>query len=272
MAIHLLWSILFSGLLMASGESKGAQKTYYEDRERGWFWYEKIIVKEIKEDETPEETPVLAPALPVLSPTEQLRKQGIDVENALSTAILNPSLENNVFFLQKMSALQNQSQRFAKGVQQTLWVSPEYDSRLKNPVATQAIFARNQEKMENNESVLFELAQTHGLVFFFRSDCPYCHRFAPILQRFSEQFGFDVTAISLDGKGLPEYPSPNVNQKMAEKLKVKVVPAMFLVNPKDRAVATVGYGYASWSVLMDKVLFAYDQLKGESLVKKVGKW
>ena len=46
------------------------------------------------------------------------------------------------------------------------------------------------------------------LIFVFRGDCPHCHRFAPILKRFEQEFGFTVLAISMDGRAIPSTETP----------------------------------------------------------------
>ncbi len=134
-------------------------------------------------------------------------------------------------------------------------------------VTTQAIVANNQQQKQNTDNRLSQLAQKDGVLFFFRSDCPYCHRFAPILKRFSAQYGLTVIPISLDGLGIAEYPNPKTNYDIGRKLNVSVVPAIFLVDPEKNAVATIGYGYSDYSAMTEKILSAADQLSGTATLK-----
>ena len=249
-------------------QSTTKPKTYYGDRERGWFWYEDPV--EVEEEEQKKPEPVAgagAPAAPVLSPREILKKQGEQWEDALATAILNPTKENYERYLAMTAQIQRQSQDFATGFKQAIWITPEYDYTLQKPRTTQAIVAQNDQELRLKESELYRLSQENGLIFFFRSDCPYCHRFAPVLKRFSEKYGFTIIPVSLDGGGLPEYPYPKRNYDMGRKLNVSVVPALFMVNPDTNTVSTVGYGYADWSKLITKVLFAAQQLEGTATLK-----
>lgn len=241
-------------------------KAYYNDRERGWFWYEDPAEDEEKEVVKPQ-AQVSTPVQPVLSPREILKKQGEQWEDALATAILEPSKENYQNYLAMTAQIQQQSQEFATGFKQAIWVTPEYDYTLQKPRTTQAIVANNQEELRLNEQELYRLSQENGLIFFFRSDCPYCHRFAPVLKKFSEQYGFAIIPVSLDGGGLPEYQYPKRNYDLGRKLNVEVVPALFMVNPDTNSVSTVGYGYSDWSTLTTKVLFAAQQLEGTAKIK-----
>jgi conjugal transfer pilus assembly protein TraF len=265
-ALFLLTSMInVSAELLADTNIKSAP-SYYVDRERGWFWYEDPM-EDSEEEKIEKETSMAVPAPAILSPREMLKKQGEQWENALGSAILNPTRENYQEYLKLTAQIQQQAQDFSTGFKQAIWVSPEYDFALQKPRTTQAIIAQNQDNMKVNEQELYRVAQKNGIIFFFRGDCPYCHRFAPILKRFSQLYGFTVIPVSLDGDGLPEYPYPKPNYDIGTKLKVSVVPAIFMVNPETNAVSTVGYGFSDSSELMAKVLFAAKQLEAKLVVK-----
>jgi conjugal transfer pilus assembly protein TraF len=120
----------------------------------------------------------------------------------------------------------------------------------------------NDQRNQQNDRILQDLARDNGILFFFRSDCPHCHRFAPVLKLFAETYGFSVIAVSMDGKGIPEYPYPKPDHELASRLNISTVPAIFMVNPDSNAVATVGYGFNNWVKLKEKILFAAQQLTG----------
>ena len=252
MRILILPLLLFCSL--AFSEDK---QNYWDDRERGWYWYEKDKPVEEELKEKPIATPS---APPTLSPREQLKKQGEEWENSLATAILTRTPESYQEYLAMTTKIQQQSQEFATGLKQTVWVNPEYDYTLTKPVTTQAIVAKNQEDKAQQEQILSGMAQQNGLIFFFRSDCQFCHRFAPVLKKFAEHYGFTVVPVSLDGGGLPEFPYPKKNYDLGRKLKVDVVPALFIVQPDSNSIAAVGYGYSDLSTLIQKLLFAGQQL------------
>ena len=246
-----------------------APQNYFNDRERGWFWYEDPA-QEVEEEKNPQSIVGSSPSsITPLSPREILKQQGEVWEDALATAILNPSAENYRRYLAMTAQIQKQSQDFATGFKQSVWVTPEYDYRLQSPTTTQAIAAHNQQQLRLEKDELYRLSEHNGLIFFFRSDCPYCRRFAPILEKFSQHYGFTVIPVSLDGGGLPQYPYPRNDYDVGRKLNISVVPAVFMLNPDTNTVSTVGYGYADWSTLTQKVLFAAQQL-GMSRLKAGG--
>ena len=246
--------------------------SFYEDKARGWFWYEETEVEpEIEEIES---VPVLAPepipiTAPILSPSEQLKAQGVALENAMATAILAPTPENYVEYLALSKAVQEQSQTFATGFSQAIALNPAYDYSLESPNNTQAIVANNDKNNKENNAAIAAMANETALLFFFRSDCPYCHRFAPIVKKFSGFFGFTVIPISLDNKGLPEYPYPKENLQLVHQLDIKVVPAVALMKPSTNELAIVGFGYSDWTTLVKKMLFAGQQLAGNTKYETV---
>ena len=148
-------------------------ENYFDDRERGWFWYEDPALKAEKERDKPD--PVAAdqdPVEPALMPRAILKKQGEAWENSLATAILQPTKANYRRFLALSSRIQQQSQVFATGFKQAIWVTPQFDYTLKKPRTTQAIVAHNQEALRLSEGELYRLAQRHGLIFFFKQRLP----------------------------------------------------------------------------------------------------
>ena len=141
-----------------------------------------------------------------------------------------------------------------------IWHAPEFDHTLTAPVRAEAIAANNQRALVQETADLATLADRYGLVFFLRSDCPSCQRFAPILKTFAGTHGFSVLPVSLDGQGVPEFPTPKPNAWLAQKLEVDVVPTVFLVDPVRNHVLPVSYGFTDASTLAKKILWAAHSL------------
>lgn len=242
---------------MAFGEA------FYDDRNRGWYAYE--VIKEEEEEEEEKEVVKVTSESKRLSPIEILKKQGEDFEMALSEAVLNPTPENYRDYLEKSTAIQQQAETFALGFKQSIWQNPEFDYTLEKPRNTAGIVTYNKERNKANSTALSEFSKDKAFLFFYRSDCPYCHEFAPILKKFSEYYGWDVLPISIDDAPLlPEYPEFKNDVELGKKLNITVVPALFMVEPSSSRVATVSYGMTDWSELTDKTIFAAEQIGDDS--------
>jgi conjugal transfer pilus assembly protein TraF len=83
---------------------------------------------------------------------------------------------------------------------------PRHDAAGR-PVNARAIEVFDREQAQSRNQSLASLSRTHVLFFFFRSDCPYCHAFAPTLEAFQARHGIQIVPISVDGGGLPTFRS-----------------------------------------------------------------
>lgn len=225
-------------------------RVFYNEKRRGWYYHEQNPTAKKKKKAVAEQPPA-----PVLSPKEILKKQGEEYEQAAALAILQPSAASYRDYLEKTQKIMVQSEQFAKGLKQYTYIAPEFDYTLQNPQGN-GVQIDNIAKNANMGTRLANSAQDNAIIFFFRSDCPYCHKYAPIIKSFAEQYGFVVLPISLDAKGLPEYPSPRYSPTLSEKLQVSVVPAVFLLNPTQNKVSTVGFGLTDSTTLGDKIIAA----------------
>ncbi|WP_229381069.1 type-F conjugative transfer system pilin assembly thiol-disulfide isomerase TrbB [Shewanella psychropiezotolerans] len=99
----------------------------------------------------------------------------------------------------------------------------------------------------------------YALVFFFRSDCPYCHSFAPKLQQLAAQTGTYTYAFSLDNQGIPgfEVPipiTPDIASTFFEHPRDVTVPASFLINVNTRKFVRLTVGDVSQAQLQHSYL------------------
>jgi conjugal transfer pilus assembly protein TraF len=102
------------------------------------------------------------------------------------------------------------------------------------------------------------LSKEYGLFFFFSGDCEYCHQFAPIVKQFSEHYGWEVLAISLDGKKLEEFPNAQPDNGLFEQWqqgeKGQVIPALYAVNPNTGHVIPIAFGMTSIDQMETRIM------------------
>lgn len=87
---------------------------------------------------------------------------------------------------------------------------------------------------------------THGLILFYGSQCPHCKRFAPILKQWVTRSNAELLPLSLDNQALPEFPKflPATTEWINAAFGGNAInyPALFVVNPKTKALYPVGFG------------------------------
>lgn len=223
--------------------------SFWIERTVGWQWYQD------PENTKPEAINVAVSTDPIAAMAVVRHR----VQQTLDLAILNPTEEN----IQRYIALQNQlgerAERFADIWRSVLLKDPALDYSLKHPtnqIAKQIDLDRTRQQEEDQ---IKQLAKHHGLFFFYRSTCPYCQRFAPIVKHFSMRYGLAVIPITTDGVSLPEFPHSHRDQGQAARLKVTVEPALFTADPQSHRIIPVSFGLLSEDELRQRLLTIVQQ-------------
>ncbi len=264
-------SWLFSScLLLAYPSAWGVDMTsaseplFFLDKERGWFWRESQPERKKAELVTPK------PSLPNPLPTQESPKPSPPEQSPLSAAwfrknlehyrdqaIDDPSPENVAAYYYLQRVMMDKAHRFTDVARQVVMSDPMLDENQRRPIATFAANETNRLAGIASEQVLASLARQAGILFFFRSDCPYCHIQAPLLAVLEKRFGFKVYAVSLDGKPMPGnlYLDFHTDRGQANFLGVASTPAMFLMKPPDELLS-LSQGALSLDDLTGRILVA----------------
>ena len=192
-----------------------------------------------------------------------LKKLREDAERKRALAIVKPTPENLKSYIVAQEALMDRASVFSDVWRRVIWANPELNYQLRNPSNNSAIQVRDSQRTRKEAETLAGLTKEWGLFFFFRSDCPYCHRLAPTLKFLSEQYGIAVFPVSLDGGGLPEFPNPSRDNGMAASLGVSVVPLVVLGNIKDRRLLPIGSGVLSAQEIVERIYILTQTRPGE---------
>jgi conjugal transfer pilus assembly protein TraF len=218
---------------------------YWLRNREGWFWYR----------DPPLAAPRPAPPAPK-PPRELVEFEAMQkrLEDLKRVAVMNPTDANLTAYMRYQRMVMNKSEHFAERWQRLVWTVPDLDYGMTGrPTNAMAINVFDEQQRERQAQTIKSLAATHGLIFVVRGDCPHCHRFAPILKRFEQEFGFTVLAISMDGRAIPEYPNARPDNGMAARLNATAVPALYLTAPATREIRPVGFGVMSMTDLVERI-------------------
>lgn len=229
--------------------------SYFSDHSRGWHWYEWLEEQE-KAKQQPEQHQ---------DPLKALNQLQQAVEVARATAIMQPTEVNLKTYIELQNQITQQSSVFAAQWQRVLWKHPELDYSLLHPTSLLAKQQYLDDQKLDIQKTVKTFAKTHGLWFFFRGSCGYCHQFAPILKRFAERYGFNILAVSLDGGTLSEFSNVRINHGQAEQLNVTSVPALFSVNPKTQDILPIGHGLMTEQELEERIWVLTQHKRGGEL-------
>lgn len=195
-----------------------------------------------------------------LEEIEKLRKE-LEAKRAL--AIMQPTQENIKAYIAAQEAMMSRASVFSDVWRRVVWQNPELNYELKRPVNNAAIATYTNTRKATEKRTLDEINKEWGLFFFFRSDCPYCHRMAPTLKFLSETYGITVLPVSVDGGGLPEYPNPQRDNGMVARLGIRQVPMLVLGNIRDKRLIPLGSGVISAQDVIERIYILTSTRPGE---------
>ena len=233
--------ILFLGMVATS-----AHADYIERKAEGWHFYE-----ELNKKAQPKKEPIIE-AQPE-DPAAQLAAFKKEVERLKSVAVMEPTFENVQAYMVIQKQLMDKSSKFAQKWMEVVYTTPKLDYSIKHPTSQMARHVYLDQKKSHMDVEISKLSQSHGLFFFFSNSCAYCKHFAPIVKAFSDKYGWEVMAISIDGSSLPEFPNAVTDNGTAKQLGVKFVPTLLAVNPSTEEVVPLSHGMSSQDQILDRI-------------------
>jgi conjugal transfer pilus assembly protein TraF len=192
---------------------------------------------------------------------EQLRRE---LKRREDLAVMDPSEQHMKDYLELWQLTQDKGSVFADSWRRVVWQNPSLDYAQKRPVNNSAIKIYDEGRLRNEEQQLRTLAREHGLIFFFRSDCPYCHAMAPTLRMLSDRYGIEVLPVSVDGQGLPDFPQPRDGRAQAAAWGVERVPALFIGSRQTGDRAPIGFGMMALSEIVNRIFVLTGTRSGEN--------
>jgi conjugal transfer pilus assembly protein TraF len=263
-AARFLFCLALAGPAYPEPASHPGLAGFYGRGAEGWFWYRRA-----PKPPEPEAIPVPPPA-PAPEPRPAVEPPPPDGPEPLSAAWLRthlqdyldaatdaPTQENVAVYLYLQRLAMDKASRFADASQRVVMKDPGLDEVTRRPTAPFATTAVNRQAGAAREALLRRVAERVGVLFFFRSACPYCEAQAPVLEMLGHRFGFTIRPVSIDGLPLTggAFPHYQGDRGQAEQLGVVTTSALFLVRAPD-AIVPIGQGLLSLAQLEDRLALA----------------
>lgn len=229
---------------------------FYSQHETGWYWFD-----------DPKESQKNKSAIPQnqdnqMTAEEKVTRARQKIKNALDQAIIDPTQQNVETYIALQNQLSERANVFANTWQQVISNHPELNYSLSHPTNNMALKVYHEAESLKKIEVINEYAKKSGLFFFYRSTCPYCRKFAPIVKHFSETYHINVLPITMDGITLPEFPNSRMDIGQAQQFNVTVEPSLYAVDPSTGKYFPVAFGLTSESEILDKLYNVLTQYKG----------
>lgn len=247
----------------------GSMNSWWEespwgDPERGFNWYPDPAAKP-KQEEKIEAKPK-PKTIYEMNSLDDINKE---LKRLKEQAILNPTEKNIHGFLKAQDWIMNKSSAFADATRRVIWAKPDVNYQAKSPAANFSRMKEYDRKAKQGRENIKELARDHGLIFFARSDCNFCHDQAPVLKWVERELGIQVMAVSLDGGPVPMYPDAKPDNGISMILTkgegVPIVPAVYLVNRETKEAIPLGTGVIAGEELAERIWVVTKNKLGEGL-------
>ncbi len=231
-----LLSVMFANAWAAQDGQAAAlwwEQSIWTDPSRTYQWY--------PPDPPPKtvEKPFLAKPKPQdIRDLKTIKAIREELERLKDVAVMTPTPENVQRFLDAQQVVMDKSAVFADVARRVVWATPGLDYGLRRPTNNAAIQTWKTQRQGDEQSAVAAAMRTHGLYFFMRGDCPYCHQLGPVLKYLESAYGLEVFPISLDGAGVPGYPTPRPDNGITQLLGTSTVPALYLM-PRHPAAGDV---------------------------------
>lgn len=245
----------------AAGADEG-DDLYCAERSLGQWFYCRSPEPEPEDEQTP--------AAPPPRTDEQLEAEAEEfrqeLERARLLATYAPTAERVAHYQQLQWQATERAALFADHWRRNTWSDASLDYTTIRPVAQYAKHEWTDQRREEMTDDLADMSDSYGLFYFYRSDCPYCQRFSPVLRDFADRFGVEVKAVSVDGGPMPDFPNAERDQGQFQRLlegRQSVVPAVLLLNTETRTPHWITFGLISGEELAERIFVTMSREPGE---------
>ena len=256
LALLLVALMLGRSVALAAPESGMNYPSIWHCDDAKFNWY-------CDEEPEPGEGSVTKPQTAEDTALEELERIRKDLKAKRALAILTPTSENVRSYIATQEIQMERASRFSDVWRRVIWADPELNYGLRNPVNDSGIKVHDSERKKDETNTMAEIVKDWGLFFFFRSDCPYCHRLAPTLKMLTDRYGITVFPISVDGGTLPDYPNSARDNGMSRLVNANQVPFIALANIKDRRLIPLASGIVAASDIVERIYVLTQTQPGE---------
>jgi len=213
----------------------------------------------VEEEREPEDKPLTA--------TEQVAAFREMAEEAKNRAILDPTVENVVAYMEINRQMAQMAGRFAAVWQRGLFQSPHLDANVNRPLTQMGTHIYQDQINEAREAALRRAASEAGLIFVFEDPvyCRVCLAQSEILAAIRNAYGIEVLAVSADGSAIEHFPDAVVDEGQLDALGVTDTPKPFiaLLDVETGEAQLIGGGLLTEDQILERIYVIREVPVGE---------
>lgn len=224
---------------------------WLDRKAEGWAWYE--------EENKKSEEEVVIPIQVEQTALEKLEAGRKQLELLLAEAIINPSQDNLLRYMEAQKLSVQQSAQFASQWGKILLNNPALDSSATTFATTQ--YGRQLQKSienEQKEELIRSIASQYGLFFLYEGNSKTSKAFAMVVKAFTEKYKWTVIGIPVDGIELEEI-AINTKSDLAERAGINVFPALLAFDPQTQEVIPLAFGLKAMDQIENNVVVQFSE-------------
>lgn len=185
--------------LLASAALRAEPTPPFTKVRQGYWWYEAPPPPKAQGDEM-EDAPLVKPVIPPMAElarwTPPRIRKLIESQRDYAATMLTVDAVSDFWRLQDFA--RRKARAFAGVTQIAMLTHPELNAKSANPMVGDARAALGAQKEAVRRAYLRGQARHYALVMFSRESCGYCRVQWPIVQRFQEDYGWQVIRQDLE--------------------------------------------------------------------------
>jgi conjugal transfer pilus assembly protein TraF len=251
-AIALAFMLTFATNVRAQEGPAIGSSTHRGTLKQGYWWYQAPPPKPT--EEKAESDAVVKPEIPPMAElatwTPPRIRKLIEQQRDYAATVLTVDAVADFWRLEDFA--RRKARAFAGVTQIAMLQHPELNSKSANPMVGDARDRLLASKEETRRSYLRAHANEFALVMFSRSTCGYCRVQWPIVQRFQDEIGWQVTLMDIDRR-------PGIGERFG----VEVTPTTMVIRRNSQQRMVIATGVEAYPNLMQTAYQAVRLLSGD---------
>jgi conjugal transfer pilus assembly protein TraF len=238
-------------LMSTAAPAQTAGRSTAEREKQGYWWYEAPAkADDGKDDPDALVKPAIPPMAELATWTPPKIRKLIEQQRDYAATVLTVDAVADFWRLQDFA--RRKARAFAGVTQLAMLQHPELNSKSANPMVGDARAEMTAQKDGIRRSYLRAHAGEFALVMFSRTSCGYCRVQWPIVQRFQDEMGWQVTLMDIDRR-------PELGQRFG----VEVTPTTMIIRRNSQQRMVIANGVEAYPNLIQTAYQAVRLLSGD---------
>jgi conjugal transfer pilus assembly protein TraF len=242
--------ILFFSLLFITAPAWAAD-TFWEDRQRGYFWYEDPVQPDPEDQDVPVEDKAMTSNPEQARPDQYTYDELFDlhpdrfqvvIDARLKHAVHRPTENNVLRFLEATDVAKKKSRLMANVAGYVAMQNPRLTGESRYPYSQPGRGEYVRQRNRDIEATLAEFKDRYAIIVFFQPGCGYCTSQEEILSHFEHLNGWTVRRIDI-----------TQNPSLAARFHVEITPTLLLVSRSTQKSRILSSGVISMDQLTTRV-------------------